>query len=1323
MNEKKLYSEGDIVEFRVKGLHDNLNREYQKYAIELEDSNHIKTYVYNERLFSVLREGDRVRCKIRFFRGDRPSVEILEYENILSKETVDRGILEHYLNQKITSWDIDGLARLLRTNEQEISFEALCQRWIQTQITEEKELQEIKEACTQLLEDTPILDRCVKEQRELFETRFNSIINQLDYFSFAYRLIYARPEEEDARIFVEGLLNKLECSGTVYRPYQRLNVLSCIFFLRPKLMAEYIGDFYNVIGKRKITHWQKQPFGGALLGLMELFIKDNEDNISKAVDHTALVDNNTMALALQLLLRKGQENYIGISSYRLNCVRLCLTSSYYRSTNMKGLIQMAYRNLFHSSIEMPTFSLENTISHHLPNMLNRHSIELSIQKKMDIDTFNTYTTHEALFHASPEGISLHQFVGAETAKNAILPPYLKMDMGIQIFLNSIPASVPKHKPNTLNPFLDMWQDIEQELFNPLANFKKETIFGELKRGEVVKIIITGIVNNPKKEKKSLDETKLSCQTIGKKPVKGFIIARDIVCYNLLIKPEFFQDEEGNYLVFEAQVLSKQEDGYIFSMLETIKNWVKDSYEEGALIRCCAGQDGSSGIYGHIPGIALDGVSASIKTNAASLPKGESCLFTKVKKGDIIEGRITGIHPGKFLLNVTFERILPKHEELFFVWEAFQSLLSDFAIDTYSPEALEQGVDLPQEEEAKEPVTTVENSYSPNVIDPHSIKMMVHILDRMSAVEDDAYKAYTYLGFARLLCRMVNWDEQYKYITGRMSILAMLYSFANDGLVDEERLKEFERSSDENFINNSVLYDGFHRLRILSFFGKKKHNNELWEYCNEYKGSNKVTDIASLVLTYNLLDKNSMAKEKESIHQRILDMLNYKGYKSKLKQYALTEDLRTEFKTSILYTAGASNSLNETEQLNVILRSINAFLNAVGGTLYIGVNDMGLGLGIENDLEYIKFAGNKDAFIRYITDNCSLHFGLAAHCIETHFDSDNTERLVCIVSIRPYPNGVAYKDRYYIRNGSSNRSHSKEEFAEYNQYIRPALLAQYAPTYVEQKPNTEEEIETAKEEKNNLPPLSMEHEEEEKTLFEEINTPESSGEEAEETTEKSQTTNEEEKKEESEESEEEDPRLIPTSSLRSNILYPYDDNYIEPIKYIRFVNEQLIELFTKYDYREENCLRTLALLEQEKNDYLIIGYSNGSVSKYPIEKLLNKKTGTCNYYHHANVKPIFVTIARSEDAIARIGIDRYEKKLIRVDRLKDEKEVMNLTHRGGSPIKDNLLTEMCQYEIIPEEHVEKFSRVLGHNENSLGELLSYHIETLKKLGIKMRTSAE
>lgn len=66
----------------------------------------------------------------------------------------------------------------------------------------------------------------------------------------------------------------------------------------------------------------------------------------------------------------------------------------------------------------------------------------------------------------------------------------------------------------------------------------------------------------------------------------------------------------------------------------------------------------------------------------------------------------------------------------------------------------------------------------------------------------------------------------------------------------------------------------------------------------------------------------------------------------------TENIYTEFKTSIVFVPGSSTP-DVDKQLLKIVRTIAGFMNASGGTLWIGVNDSGNVTGIEPDFGYLN----------------------------------------------------------------------------------------------------------------------------------------------------------------------------------------------------------------------------------------------------------------------------------------------------------------------------------------------------------------------------------
>ena len=103
--------------------------------------------------------------------------------------------------------------------------------------------------------------------------------------------------------------------------------------------------------------------------------------------------------------------------------------------------------------------------------------------------------------------------------------------------------------------------------------------------------------------------------------------------------------------------------------------------------------------------------------------------------------------------------------------------------------------------------------------------------------------------------------------------------------------------------------------------------------------------------------------------------------------------------------------NETAQELNVFRGICAFLNSTtGGTLYIGVNDQGYVVGIDNDMKYLHF-NNIDSYIRHIQDRAKHYFdidGIVHLRIEPLY-----ENRIIAIHVEPHPyrvvelNGIAY----------------------------------------------------------------------------------------------------------------------------------------------------------------------------------------------------------------------------------------------------------------------------------------------------------------------------
>lgn len=89
-----------------------------------------------------------------------------------------------------------------------------------------------------------------------------------------------------------------------------------------------------------------------------------------------------------------------------------------------------------------------------------------------------------------------------------------------------------------------------------------------------------------------------------------------------------------------------------------------------------------------------------------------------------------------------------------------------------------------------------------------------------------------------------------------------------------------------------------------------------------------------------------------------------------------------------------------------LKWICGFANAQGGTLYIGKNDSGETVGVQDAQRLIEEIPNK------IRDILGIIASVNLHSVESH---DYIE-----IIIEPYPYPVSYKGQYYYRSGSTRQ---------------------------------------------------------------------------------------------------------------------------------------------------------------------------------------------------------------------------------------------------------------------------------------------------------------
>lgn len=174
--------------------------------------------------------------------------------------------------------------------------------------------------------------------------------------------------------------------------------------------------------------------------------------------------------------------------------------------------------------------------------------------------------------------------------------------------------------------------------------------------------------------------------------------------------------------------------------------------------------------------------------------------------------------------------------------------------------------------------------------------------------------------------------------------------------------------------------------------------------------------------------------------------------------------RIEFKSTIVYPAGAVAADIDT-QMRVILRTIAGFMNANGGTLYIGVNDNGDAVGIEKEYCLLNssikdkqvYQQNKDGYENKLRSGMNALLGpVAQDYVKIKF-SEHNNHTVCAIEIEPSDNVIWYDEREAYKRMGNRTTHLRSD-AIIKLCFDKAKLTKPAALQVQPKPiQSEDEI--------------------------------------------------------------------------------------------------------------------------------------------------------------------------------------------------------------------------------------------------------------------------
>ena len=134
------------------------------------------------------------------------------------------------------------------------------------------------------------------------------------------------------------------------------------------------------------------------------------------------------------------------------------------------------------------------------------------------------------------------------------------------------------------------------------------------------------------------------------------------------------------------------------------------------------------------------------------------------------------------------------------------------------------------------------------------------------------------------------------------------------------------------------------IRMLASYGDRSFAGDLERL--SHSKDDYVAKVAESILAKE--GQGNLTEESRWREDELLELLSLKG-----KEDTMVGNMKEKqtFKNSLVYPVGARH-VDVEAQLDSIMQDMCSFLNGQGGTVYIGMSDKGIPVGIQADLDYL-----------------------------------------------------------------------------------------------------------------------------------------------------------------------------------------------------------------------------------------------------------------------------------------------------------------------------------------------------------------------------------
>lgn len=1164
---RKFYTEGDDAEFRIQ-------RAIGNYYI-VEESHGFTAKIPHD-LIPNPALTPHLKCRIERMNAYGMKVELVEKRQLSEKGfSITDAQLASYIGDM--PWNTPSLRSLLLTSNISADvFDTECHNWLDsmTKASTDKEeddlMDDLDNLCDRLLfalEDSPMLNQCKASERELIEQRFTTMIEQASYYRCAANLIRKGKAEER----IEKVLHTLDTCCYLYHPTKNFYILTCIFQLQFPFFEKYMPQMLDILRRHDASLWKRKPFRELWIKLIDYYVQQLYAKPDQLAADNVHVRTMILALTQELSLADNAPNALfDVTLIRSMLYRLCSRMNVYQP---QRLLEEALYTLIQGADAAPVYTLGGDDAEMTANMINNQVADVLGPESNSVG----YTTDKARLLVKDGRISLS--ANGVTRDNVYTPMFTRLNLwhGLVIRLAEKPAAdIRGSNDNTIPHYKQLWDFIYKSFFSGTH----DQALKEKKRlldGEEVSIIV---------RKKLSDGLLFECEVIdeGKEGIRGTLDAQnDVVAYypGRLTVADF--EMNGYPLVLSAITRVNDDGTYNFTMKDFVEDFMEEyrldhlNFNSHMTVQLNTAGQGAR----RLPGISMEGLSVSVGVD----PEGD---WSVLQPNKVIEVYRPQEGPRPYT-NATYLRDMP--EVKFSVSEAFHTLMKNYAYEEVYTDVEEQEDDTD--------VETIDTLY---------VAELMNIIEAYASTESDYMKAYNDISFCRMMAHMIASDRE-EYYVRRLQLIELLNDFAVNNRFTTESLEKLQGVEASSFSEDSALYAEFRRMQVVSWLNDDAHYQELYTLSMNQTDS-KLQQLASLVLSHNLVKKSGLAEQADSILNKIRSLLELKTNDTTKKYYG-KESFTTEFKTSLVYPENTMRA-NMAQQTQKVLAEICAFLNAEGGTLYLGVNDQGYEAGLDEDLKYTYFKGNTDHYEDYLHNQIAMRLSMEAdHHVHTRWD-DEAEKDVLVVEIAPCPNPISLDGKYYERMGKSCRM--------VNDDYKQAFLDNRRQWALEHR------LSAAPDEPEDSAPAmapAAPHTAPAKTAEED---------------------------------------RVKTSLFRNNTIHEYEPDYIPTVAYICFMGDDEYKVIENDDYQTEDYRLELAVHDDETHAWLVLVYADGHVVKTSVSELLGREKGR-PFKRYSGQKLVFASIAGDDHDLLLGYVDGKGGKRMRFDEISKIAETRSMQDYG------------------------------------------------------------